>query len=146
MMTTSDSGQTWQEISPDLTDVPAREGPGHAPQTPSITTFSLSPVKAGVIWAATNNGVVQVTADAGTTWKNVSPRGLAANAGFEIIDAGRHDAGTAYATLIVPQDAHPNLYRARDAGATWQTIVQGLPETAIARVVREDPVRKDLVY
>jgi len=112
----------------------------------SITTFSLSPVKAGVIWAATNNGVVQVTADAGTNWKNVSPPSLAANAGFEIIDAGRHDAGTAYATLIVPQDAHPYIYRTRDAGATWQAIVQGLPDTAIARVVREDPVRKDLVY
>ena len=99
-----------------------------------------------MIWAATNNGVVQVTPDGGTSWKNVSPPDLAVNAAFEIIDAGRHDAGTAYATLIVPQDAHPYIYRTRDAGATWQKIVQDLPDTAIARVVREDPVRRDLVY
>jgi photosystem II stability/assembly factor-like uncharacterized protein len=147
MIKTSDGGMTWQEISPDLTEVASRSpAPPRSPQVPSITTFSLSKVKAGVIWAATNNGVVQVTADRGTTWKNVSPPGLPAVAAFEIIDAGRHDARTAYATLIVPQDVHPYVYRTRDEGATWQTIVQGLPDTAIARVVREDPVRPGLLY
>jgi photosystem II stability/assembly factor-like uncharacterized protein len=149
MMKTTDAGMTWQEISPDLTDVPGRSETPRRPPTPSvpsITTFSLSTVKAGVIWAATNNGVVQMTADGGATWKNVSPPDMPANGAFEIIDAGRHDAGTAYATLIVPQDAHPYIYRTQDGGATWQRIVDGLPGAAAARVVREDPVRKGLLF
>ena len=71
---------TWQEISPDLTDVPGRRR--HRPRAdtrPSITTFSVSAVKAGVIWAGTNNGVIQMTTDAGATWKNVSPPDVPAN-------------------------------------------------------------------
>ncbi len=146
LMKTSDAGVTWQEASPDLTDVPGRPATPPSPQTPSITTFSLSTVKAGVIWAATNNGVIQLTMDGGTTWRNVSPGDVPEGGAFEIIDAGRHDAATAFATLIVPQDVHPYIYRTRDAGATWEKIVQGLPDTAFARVVREDPVRAGLLY
>jgi len=145
LMKTTDSGMTWHEVSPDLTDVPGR--PAETPRLPlqAITTFSLSAVKAGVMWAATNNGVVQVTQDGGATWRNVSPDAPAGGA-FEIIDAGRHDAGTAYATYIVPNDVRPYIYRTLDGGARWQKIVRGLPDTAFARVVREDPVRKGLIY
>ena len=149
MMKTSDAGMTWTEVSPDLTDVPGRTQTPPRPPTPSvpsITTFSLSTVKAGVIWAATNNGIVQMTADAGATWTNVSPPDLPANGAFEIIEAGRHDAATAYATFIVPQDVRPYIYRTRDGGTTWQKINDGLPDTAFARVVREDPVRKGLLF
>ncbi len=149
LMKTMDAGMTWTEVSPDLTDVPGRTQTPPRPPTPSapsITTFSLSTVKAGVIWAATNNGIVQMTADAGATWKNVSPPDLPANGAFEIIEAGRHDAATAYATFIVPQDVRPYIYRTRDGGTTWQTIKTGLPDTAVARVVREDPVRKGLLF
>ena len=84
--------------------------------------------------------------DAGTTWKNVSPADAPANGTFEIIDAGRHDAATAYATLIVPHDNRPYVYRTTDGGATWRKIVEGLPDTAFARVVREDPVRRGLLF
>jgi len=103
-------------------------------------------VSAGVLWAGTNNGVVQLTEDGGKTWKNVTPPNVSANGTFEIIDAGRHDAATAYTALIVPQDVRPYIYRTRDGGRTWQTIVQGLPDTAFVRVVREDPVRRGLLY
>jgi photosystem II stability/assembly factor-like uncharacterized protein len=147
MMKTMDGGMTWREISPDLTAV-AGQPPAKplSPSMPSITTFSLSTVKGGVIWAATNNGIVQLSTDGGTAWKNVSPPGVPAGSAFEIIEAGRHDAATAFATLIVPEDVHPHIYRTHDGGATWQTIVHGLPDTAFARVVREDPVRKGLLY
>jgi photosystem II stability/assembly factor-like uncharacterized protein len=149
MMKTSDAGMTWAEMSPDLTDVPGRTQTPPRPPTPSvpsITTFSLSTVRAGVIWAATNNGVIQMTADGGATWKNVSPPDVPANGAFEIIDAGRHDGGTAYATLIAPQDIRPYIYRTRDGGTTWKRIVEGLPDTAVARVVREDPLRQGLLF
>jgi photosystem II stability/assembly factor-like uncharacterized protein len=146
LMTTTDAGMTWKEVSPDLTNVPGRPAPTRSPQVPSITTFSLSAVRAGVIWAATNNGVVQLTTDGGATWRNVSPPDLPAGGAFEIIDAGRHDAAAAFATFIVPNDVRPYIYRTLDQGATWQKIVNGLPDTAIARVVREDPARKGLLY
>jgi photosystem II stability/assembly factor-like uncharacterized protein len=146
LMKTTDSGMTWQEVSPDLTDVPVHATPQRSPQVPSITTFSLSTVEPGVMWAATNNGVVQVTRDGGATWRNVSPADAPSGGAFEIIDAGRHDAGTAYAAYIVPNDVRPYIYRTLDGGATWQKIVRGLPETAFVRVVREDPVRKGLLY
>jgi len=149
LMRTRDAGMTWEEMSPDLTDVPGRMQTPPRPPTPSvpsITTFSLSTARAGVIWAATNNGVIQMTADGGATWKNVSPPDVPANGAFEIIDAGRHDAGTAYATLIVPQDTRPYIYRTQDGGATWQKITEGLPNTAFARVVREDSLRKGLLF
>jgi hypothetical protein len=149
-MKSSDAGMTWVEVSPDLTEAPGRTPttprPAPTPSVPSITTFSLSTVKAGVIWTATNNGIIQMTADGGATWKSVSPPDLPTNGAFELIDAGRHDAGTAFATLIVPQDVHPYIYRTRDGGSTWQKIVAGLPDTAFARVVREDPVRKGLLF
>jgi hypothetical protein len=103
-------------------------------------------VNAGVIWAGTNNAIVQVTNDAGANWRRVSPPGLPPNGTFEIIDAGRHDANTAYAVFIVPQDVHPYIYRTHDGGASWQKIVNGLPDAAFARVVREDPIRKGLLY
>jgi hypothetical protein len=149
LMKTTDAGMTWTEASPELTSVPTPAGipaPPPTPSVPSITTFSLSTAKAGVIWAATNNGIIQVTVDAGATWKNVSPPDLPPRAAFEIIEAGRHDAATAFATLIAPQDFHPYIYRTQDAGATWRRIDAGLPDTAFARVVREDPVRKGLLY
>ncbi|HTK28585.1 MAG TPA: hypothetical protein VL309_03485, partial [Vicinamibacterales bacterium] len=144
LMKTGDSGATWQEASPDLTDVPGHPAP-RPPQLASITTFSVSTAKRGVIWAATNNGVVQTTDDGGKTWRNVSPETPPGGA-FEIIEAGRHDPKTAYATCIVPNDVRPYIFRTVDAGASWQPIVRGLPDTAIARVVREDPVRAGLLY
>lgn len=145
VMKTSDGGATWREISPDLTGLAAGAKP-LSPSIPSITTFSLSTVDAGVIWAATNDGIVQMTADGGARWRNVSPPNVPVGAAFEIIEAGRHDATTAFATLVVPQDVHPHVYRTHDGGATWKEIVSGLPPTAFARVVREDPVRKGLLY
>jgi photosystem II stability/assembly factor-like uncharacterized protein len=154
LMKTTDAGMTWQPVSPDLTAVPgaAAAAPGattagpRPPQSGAISSFSFSTVKAGMIWAGTNTSLVQLSEDGGATWRNVSPPDLPARGVFEIIDASRHDPAAAYAVLIVPQDIRPYIYRTRDKGASWQKIVGGLPETAIARVVRADLGRKGLLY
>jgi len=145
MMKTSDGGASWREISPDLTQTTGQPSTAAGAQA-SITTFSISPVREGVIWAGTNTSVVQRTENDGLTWRNVSPPSLAPRGTFEIIDAGRHDAQTAFAAYIAPNDLHPYIYRTRDGGSTWQEIVEGLPETAFVRVVREDPARAGLLY
>jgi photosystem II stability/assembly factor-like uncharacterized protein len=161
LMKSTDSGMTWLPISPDLTEAPstmpapsgavspaAAPGSASAPRAPAgvINTFSPSTIAAGVIWAGTSNGLVHLTEDGGLHWKNVSPGGLPPRGGFEIIDAGRHDAATAFAVFIGTEDARPYIFRTHDKGATWKRITSGLPATAIARVVREDPVRKGLLY
>jgi photosystem II stability/assembly factor-like uncharacterized protein len=150
LMKTTDGGNTWREASPDLTDVPGKTVPAvigpRGAQGASITTFSASTAKTGVIWVGTTNAVVQLTQDAGFSWRHVSPPDLPPGGAFEIIDAGRHDPATAYAAFIVPQDTRPYIYRTHDNGTTWRKIVTGLPDNAIARVVREDPVRKGLLY
>jgi photosystem II stability/assembly factor-like uncharacterized protein len=144
MMKTTDGGTSWREISPDLTAVP--EKPVAPRAQPSITSFSISPVQQGVIWAGTNNGVLQRTENDGATWRDVSPPDLPPRGTFEIVDAGRHDARAAFAAYIVPNDLHPYIFRTRDGGATWQKVVQGLPDTAFVRVVREDPALAGLLY
>jgi hypothetical protein len=146
MLKTTDGGVSWREISPDLSEVQAAPSPAARRPQSSITSFSISPVREGVIWAGTNNAVVQRTADAGATWQDVSPRDVPAHGTYEIVEAGRHDERTAFAAYIVPNDVRPYIYRTRDAGATWTLIVRGLPDDAFARVVREDPVVPGLVY
>ena len=147
MLKTTDGGVSWREISPDLTEAQAPQ-PAAADRRPqsSITSFSISPVRQGVIWAGTNNAVIQRTADDGAAWRDVSPHDIPAHGTFEIVEAGRHDERTAFAAYIVPNDVHPYIYRTRDAGATWSLIVRGLPDDAFARVVREDPVVPGLLY
>jgi photosystem II stability/assembly factor-like uncharacterized protein len=146
MLKTTDGGVSWREISPDLTEVHAPPPPADRRPQSSITSFSISPVRQGVIWAGTNNAVIQRTVDDGSAWRDVSPHDIPAHGTFEIVEAGRHDERIAFAAYIVPNDVHPYIYRTRDAGATWTLIVRGLPDDAFARVVREDPVVPGLVY
>jgi hypothetical protein len=89
-----------------------------------------------------------VTRDGGTTWKDVTPPGLTAWSKVSIMDAGRFDADTAYAAVnrIRLSDQKPHIYRTHDSGKTWTEIVQGLPDNAPINAVREDPVRKGLLF
>ncbi|HYW70484.1 MAG TPA: hypothetical protein VE961_05590, partial [Pyrinomonadaceae bacterium] len=141
VMRTSDNGETWQEISPDLTArTPADKSSG------VIQTIAPSAAQAGQIWVGSSGGVVQLTRDSGATWSNVTPAGLPERADVTLIEASATDANVAYLIASVPADSHPYIFRTRDAGKNWQKIVTGLPEDAIARTVREDPQRKGLVY
>jgi len=145
VLKSNNGGFNWQEVSPDLTQK-AETGKGKAdPRRAVIYTLALSPVKAGVIWAGTGNGMIQVTKD-GKTWQNVTIPGLHERSSVTLVEASRHDPAAAYAVVNGFQELRPLIYRTRDYGQSWQLITTGLPATGNARVVREDPVRKGLLY
>ncbi len=155
---TANGGMSWQKISPDLTRktyaVPASVGKfsdrkSAAPiQRGVIYTVAPSPLNAGLIWVGTDDGNIQVTHDGGAHWTNVTPKQLSAWQKVSIIDAGHFDQQTAYAAVntIRLDDLHPYIYRTHDGGKTWTLITNGIPSDENVNVVREDPVRKGLLF
>jgi photosystem II stability/assembly factor-like uncharacterized protein len=155
---TRDGGETWQQISPDLTrktwTVPEsvgiyRDTPAAQPtQRGVVYALGPSPLDVNRIWAGSDDGLIHTTADGGAHWKDVTPPALTAWEKVSIIDAGHFDTATAYAAIntIRLDDMHPHIYRTHDGGATWTEIVQGIPDNAPINVVREDPKRKGLLF
>ena len=157
---TTNRGQSWEIISPDLTtnDKSKQQssgGPVTVDNTAAefhctILTIAESPVKAGVIWAGTDDGNIQVTQDGGRTWKNVvaNVKGLPANSWIAAIEASRFDAGTAYAAVDRHRndDYSPHAFVTTDFGQTWKPIKGNLPAKGYLHVVREDPKVKNLLY
>jgi len=155
---TADGGNSWQVISPDLT----REDPGVPPNLDAPTAadapkgkrrgviYTIGPsfVRAGEIWAGTDDGLIQLTLDEGKTWENVTPPDLTPWSKVTHIEASHSDAGTAYAAVDRHRldDYQAYLYRTRDFGKTWQRVSNGIPEGSFLNCVREDPVRKGLLY
>lgn len=151
-------GQSFEAISPDLTrNDPRTLGPSGGSITKDQTsveyygtvfTIAESPRAAGVIWAGSDDGLVHVTRDNGSTWKNVTPRGMPEWMRISIIEASNHAAGTAYvaANRYQMDDMRPYIYRTTDYGATWQLATDGIPANEFVRVVRADPVRRGLLY
>ena len=151
VMKTTDAGSTWQEISPDLTGYVMKEeaegkaGTDHTPP-PAITALAPSLLQAGEIWAGTSNRLVYLLRDGEATWQNVSPPGLPESTQILYIEASHHDAATAYVTVGGTRESTPPLImRTHDFGRTWEKIVTGI-SGEMARVVREDPKRKGLLY
>ena len=116
------------------------------PRRTSLTVVAPSPVSASILWAGTTNGLVQITRDASQSWQDVTPASLPKNSEIEAIEASHFDASTAYVVLNARQDLQPYIFRTRDAGKSWQKITTGLQPDWIARVIREDPARKGLLY
>jgi len=155
---TADAGNSWSAISPDLTredpSVSANLDATTAADAPAekrrgvIYTIGPSSVKAGEIWAGTDDGQIQVTQDEGKTWSNVTPPELTAWSKVTHIEASHFDAGTAYAAVDRHrlEDLHAYLYRTRDFGKSWQQVSRGIPEGSFLNCVREDPSRKGLLY
>jgi photosystem II stability/assembly factor-like uncharacterized protein len=151
-------GQSFEAISPDLTrHDPRTLGPSGGPITKDQTsveyyatvfTIAESPVTAGVIWAGSDDGLIHVTRDNGKTWKNVTPRNIPEWSRISMIEPSHFSPGTAYVASNHYQmdDFKPYIYRTTDYGATWQLIVNGIPANEFTRVVREDPVRRGLLY
>ncbi len=100
------------------------------------------------IWAGTDDGLIHITRNGGATWQNITPPQLRSWAKVSLIDAGRFDANTAYAAINTFRldDLRPHILRTHDGGKTWKEIVNGLPNGAIVNSIREDPVRKGLLY
>jgi photosystem II stability/assembly factor-like uncharacterized protein len=147
VLKSTDGAVNWQTISPDLTErAGEKEAPGGRRRGNVITTLSVSPVAKGEVWAGTGNGLIQLTRDDGATWRNVSPPDLGPHDEISIIEASHYDAATAYAAVDRFEDSHPYFYRTQDFGKTWQPIDNGLPAFGIARVVREDPESRGLLY
>lgn len=154
---TNDGGNNWQVISPDLSrqtwDVPASVGVYTTekmktmPRRGVIYTVAPSYKNASTIWCGTDDGLIHITNDGGKTWKNVTPSSITSWNKISIIDAGHFDVNTAYAAVnkIRLDDLHPYIYKTHDGGRTWKEIVNGLPNDPI-NVVREDPVRKGLLF
>ncbi|HKB64325.1 MAG TPA: hypothetical protein VKC61_00625 [Pyrinomonadaceae bacterium] len=145
LMKTADSGKSWKVISPDLTLRPGEKEEG---AQGVIYTIAPSPVAAGTLWVGTDNGLVQLTRNDGLTWSEVTPAGLPPWSMMSLIDASPHDAGGAFAAIDRHQmdDIEPHLYRTHDFGKTWTTITSGIPANAYVHAVREDPIRKGLLF
>ncbi len=155
---TRDGGRRWTRISPDLTrqtwEVPPSVGKyrGREETKPVqrgvIYAVALSPLEAGTIWVGSDDGLVHVTRNGGKSWRNVTPSELRPWAKVSILEAGHFDAQTAYAAVntLRLDDLRPHIYRTRDGGKSWNAITQGLPDGGTVNVVREDPIRKGLLY
>ena len=158
---TTNGGQSWDVISPDLsTNDKARQqfsggltGDNIGVEYAFVVmAIAESPREKGVIWAGTNDGQVQLTRDGGKMWTNVTknipglpPMGTVGN-----IEASRYDAGTAYISVDLHQvdNRDPFVYKTTDYGRTWKAITNGIPRSMLsyAHCVREDPVRRGLLY
>jgi hypothetical protein len=155
---TVDDARTWTKISPDLTrvdppvppnlDATAAEDTNRNGKRGVIYAVSPSPVRAPMVWIGTDDGFIQVTIDDGKTWQNVTPPAVDAWSRVTTIEASHTDPNEAYASVDRHQltDFNPHIYRTRDVGKTWQEITKGLPAGVYVHVVKEDPVRKGLLF
>jgi len=153
----SDGGQSWETISPDLTGAitGAKGCEGDVPVERATACgfgviFAIAPSAAadGLVWIGTDNGHVQVTRNGGTSWTDVTPPGMRDWTKVNIIDASSTDPATAYVAADRHRldDFHPLAWRTHDFGKTWTEIGHGLPDAAWVGVVREDPKQRGLLF
>jgi photosystem II stability/assembly factor-like uncharacterized protein len=153
---TVDGGRHWETISPDLSRpdpaMPASVGERHpadaAAQRGAIYALAPSPRQKGLLWAGTDDGLVWRTDDEGAHWQNVTPPSLTAWSKVTQIDASHFDSAEAVASVsrLRIDDLSPIVLRTRDGGAHWESIVHGLEDAGPVNAVREDPIRRGLLY
>lgn len=153
-----DEGQSWEVFSPDLTrNDKSKLGPSGGPITKdntsveyyaTIFTAAESPLKQGVIWAGSDDGLVHVTTDNGETWQNVTPSDMPEWLQINSIEASPFDPAEAYfaATGYKMGNYEPYLYKTKDYGKTWTKITTGIDPEHFTRVVRADPVKRGMLY
>jgi photosystem II stability/assembly factor-like uncharacterized protein len=155
---TSDGGNSWQTISPDLTrqkpGIPASLGDLAAKDDYAAKVrgaiYALAPSFKDIntLWAGTDDGLIWITRDGGKKWTDITPPWLTAWSKVTQISASHFDNDTAFATVsrFRIDDLHPYIYRTHDGGKTWQKIVAGLPEAGPVDTIREDPIAKGLLF
>jgi photosystem II stability/assembly factor-like uncharacterized protein len=153
---TTDGGNSWQTISPDLTrenpGVPASVGTlipkGAEKQRGVIYALAPSFKSINTLWAGTDDGLLWQTRDAGKNWNDITPKELTPWSKVTQISASHFDDDSAYASVsrFRINDEHPYIYRTHDGGKTWRLITAGLPDIGPVDTVREDPVRKGLLF
>jgi photosystem II stability/assembly factor-like uncharacterized protein len=154
---TVDGAKTWAQISPDLTradtvipptlDAAAAAATDRNGKRGVIYTIAPSPIRAGLTWVGTDDGLIQLTTNDGGAWQNVTPSAISPWSRLTMIEASHFDERTAYASVDRHQlqDFEPYIYRTRDMGRSWQPITNGLPAGVYVHVVREDPLRRGLL-
>jgi photosystem II stability/assembly factor-like uncharacterized protein len=154
----TDEGETWQAISPDLTrNDPSKLGPSGGPITKDNTSVEYyatifaaaeSPLEKGVLWTGSDDGRVHVSKDDGAHWTDVTPRALPEWSQVNAIDPHPFEAGGLYlaATRYKLDDDQPLLFRTLDYGATWTRIDGGIARSEFTRAVRADPVKRGLLF
>ncbi len=157
LLKTQDMGNSWKEVSPDLTrNDTAKQGKGGGPYTNeavgaenygTLSYVMESPHEKGVIWVGSDDGLVHLTRDGGENWVNVTPKNLK-ECLVNAIEVSPHDSATAYiaTTRYKFNDYTPGLYKTTDYGKTWTNISTGIPQGAFTRVVREDDKQKDMLF
>jgi photosystem II stability/assembly factor-like uncharacterized protein len=154
----NNKGLNWEIISPDLTrhdpkTMKASGGPITKDNTgaeayANIFAFAESPVKKGVLWAGSDDGLINVSKDDGKSWTNVTPKILGDYALISIIDPSHFEEGVCYvaANRYKADDTKPYLLKTNDYGATWKLITNGIPLNDYARAIRQDPNHKEILY
>ena len=153
----TDKGQSWQNISSDLSGPSRRQQDCSGDVTVQeatacgygvINSIAPSPVSDGLIWIGTDNGRVMLTRNEGKDWENVTPDGMKDWSKIATVEASPIDSATAYIAVERHRlnERQPLIYRTHDQGKSWTLIAQGLPAGAWVNVVRQDPVRKDLLF
>ncbi|MBV8596680.1 MAG: hypothetical protein JOZ50_10590 [Candidatus Eremiobacteraeota bacterium] len=154
----TDRGQTWQVISPDLTrndrtkqgasGGPVQRDMSDAEVYDTIMYLATTPLDSAVIWAGTDDGLVQLSRDSGATWKNVTPPSLPAWTRVMGMDVGHRNAGTVYAVADghMSGDERPYIFASDDFGGHWRSIAGDLPANLFVRSIREDPKNNDVLY
>lgn len=157
LLRTRDFGQSWEEVSPDLTrNQDNKQGKGGGPLTVeavgaenygTISYVAESPHEKGVFWTGSDDGVVYLTKNGGKDWTDVTPQDLE-ECLINAIEISPHDPATAYiaTTRYKFDDKRPGIYKTTDYGKSWTKITDGIPDGAFTRVVREDEERKDLLF
>ena len=158
LWTTRNGGQSWKQISPDLTrktwDVPASvgvfrsEASAQPKQRGVIYALAPSPLDINRIWAGTDDGLIWLTTDGGANWIDITPPQLSAWQKVSTLEASHFDKQSAYAAIntLRLDDLRPHIYRTRDSGKTWTEIMSGIPQNENVNAVREDLKRKGLLF
>ncbi|HJW18240.1 MAG TPA: hypothetical protein VJ499_14010 [Flavisolibacter sp.] len=158
LFATEDEGQTWQQISPDLTtNDKSKQGPSGGPITKdntsveyysTIFTATESPLEKDLLWTGSDDGIISVSQDGGKSWSNVTPKGCPKWMMWNCVEADPFKKGTAYfvGTRYKLDDFTPYIYKTEDYGKSWKLITNGIPAMHFARCLRADPKRPGLLY